>query len=92
MRSSDNRASKGKAARQQHLQGAEGPPADMENAEDDPQATFDATETLKMLCGARHHPGPNDWLTKVGLIDADDPIMREIDVEGRRLRKSQKPI
>jgi hypothetical protein len=79
-------------AGQQHAQVAHERLAEPDEIAEDVQSERKAAETMKMLLGVRTQPAPDAWLTTVGMIDADDPIMREIDAEGRRIRKSEKPI
>jgi hypothetical protein len=46
-------------------------------------------QTVARLVARQPAPGPNDWRSTIGMFK-DDPVMREIDEEARKIREADR--
>lgn len=46
-------------------------------------------QTVARLLTQRPAPGPNDWRSTIGMFK-DDPVMKEIQEEGRKIREADR--
>ena len=59
------------------------------------QSLEERVETLErdvaqLMAAKPTEPGRDDWKKTVGMFPADDPVMKQIDEEGRKIREADR--
>ena len=47
-------------------------------------------DVAQLMAARPKEPGRDDWKTVVGMFPADDPVMKQIDEEGRKIREADR--